>query len=66
MTTVPTVKVKNPAEPGEFMIINQSDFDPDVHELYDPEATAEDAPADESAEAEAPAQKAPKSRKRSK
>lgn len=32
---LPTVKVKNPDVPGEAMIINESDFDEKVHELFD-------------------------------
>jgi len=32
---IPTVKVKNPDAPGEFMIINQRDFQEGVHELFD-------------------------------
>lgn len=36
----PTVKVKStaPEEQGPYVIINEADFNPDVHELYD-EAT---------------------------
>lgn len=31
----------------DFMVINQTDFDPEVHELYDaPEAGIEDGPED--------------------
>lgn len=33
-----TLKVKNPAEDGGFMIINKSDFDDSVHELFDAES----------------------------
>lgn len=39
----PTVKIKNPAEDGGYMIINESDFDPASHALFD--APAEDEAA---------------------
>lgn len=35
MSGIPTVKVKHPDAPGDFMIINESDFDKNVHELFD-------------------------------
>jgi hypothetical protein len=33
----PTVKVKNPAEPGGYMVINRDDFVEGEHELFDEE-----------------------------
>lgn len=44
MVNIPTVKVVNPA--GGYMIINESDFDPDVHEYFD-KADAPEEPDDE-------------------
>lgn len=39
MTSLPTVKVKNPDDPdGGFMVINKSDFQEGVHELFDEKA----------------------------
>ena len=35
MAKVPTVQVEHP---DGYMVINESDFDPDVHELYLPPA----------------------------
>ena len=31
---LPTVKVKNPLAPGEYLTINLDDFDSEIHELY--------------------------------
>lgn len=40
MARLPTVKVVNPSDPDDFMIINESDFDEGRHELWaDEEAT---------------------------
>lgn len=40
MARVPTVKIKAPDRyPGDYLIINESDYDPDEHTLYE-EATA--------------------------
>jgi hypothetical protein len=36
--TIETVKVKKNSDKG-YKIINKSDFDPDVHELFDAEIT---------------------------
>lgn len=46
MGTVPTVKVKVPHTKGGFVVINESDFDPEKHELYE-EPSAPVAPAAE-------------------
>lgn len=32
---IPTIKVKNPHDPGGYMIINLEDFDPRKHERFD-------------------------------
>jgi hypothetical protein len=34
MAAVETVKVEHPDNPGQSMLINKSDFDPEVHKLY--------------------------------
>jgi hypothetical protein len=34
MGALPTVRIKNPAKPDDFMVINESDFDPKVHEKF--------------------------------
>lgn len=34
MGDLPTVKVRDPAKPGDFKVINESDFDPEFHELW--------------------------------
>jgi hypothetical protein len=31
---VPTVKIANPKKPGEYLIINETDFNPAVHTLW--------------------------------
>ncbi|WP_212525856.1 hypothetical protein [Actibacterium sp. MT2.3-13A] len=35
MAQIPTIKVVNEKARGGFMIINESDFDPDVHEPFE-------------------------------
>lgn len=41
MTEVPTVKIKRPDNPrGGYAIINEADFDPKKHELFDAPAKA--------------------------
>lgn len=35
MAEVPTVRVVNPSNPDEFIIINESDFDPDEYTLWE-------------------------------
>ena len=37
MATVPTVRIKNPDLPGDFIVINESDFDAAVHEKFEGE-----------------------------
>ncbi len=37
MGALPTVRIKNPNEPGDFIIINESDFNPTVHEKFEGE-----------------------------
>ena len=32
--SIPTVKVVNPRKEGNYRIINESDYDPDVHTLW--------------------------------
>ena len=60
-TELPTIKVHNPAEPGGWMIINLTDFDPEQHKVL-VQAGANEAPVEESpVEPEAP--KAKKGRK---
>jgi len=64
MAILPTVTIVNPDDPKGKLIINESDFDPKVHEMYDPlkaqsakakEANAEPAPEPEPVvEVEAP------------
>lgn len=41
---VPTIKVKNPNDPGGYMIINTEDFDPRKHEKFESDGWA-DKPA---------------------
>lgn len=41
---IPTIKVVNPAIEGEWMIINESDFDPGVHEVWKPKPKEEKKP----------------------
>ena len=43
--TCPTVRVTADNEQG-FMLINESDFDPNEHEHFDPEASAPEAAAE--------------------
>ena len=35
MGQLPTVTIKDPRQPGGFLIINQMDFDPAKHEMFD-------------------------------
>lgn len=35
MAEVPTVRVVNPSNPDEFIIINEADFDPDEYTLWE-------------------------------
>lgn len=41
-SVLPTVKIKNPAERGGFIIINATDFDPEKHELFKEKPAAEE------------------------
>ena len=34
MGALPTVRIKNASKPGDFIVINESDFDPKVHEKF--------------------------------
>lgn len=45
--SVPTVMIKDPNKPGDHIIINESDFDPKRHELFDAPATDEPKGVDE-------------------
>jgi hypothetical protein len=38
------VKSSHPESQGDFVIINECNFDPSVHERFDPEPLADDAP----------------------
>ena len=40
MPSVPTVQIKDPLKPGDYIVINESGFDPSIHELYDPTSAA--------------------------
>jgi len=42
---VPTVKIKNPSNPKDYVIINESDYDEDVHELWDSKKSPKKAPS---------------------
>ena len=44
MATLPTVKVKNEASDSGWMRINEADFDPDVHERYEGDASGAASP----------------------
>lgn len=46
MAEVPTVRIQNPSNPDEFLIINESDYDPAEHTLWG-EAEAGDPLLDE-------------------
>lgn len=35
MAELPTVRIVNPSSPDEFIVINEADYDPDAHELWD-------------------------------
>lgn len=44
MARVPTVKIKAPDRyPGDYLIINKSDYDPDEHTLYEEANAPSDA-----------------------
>lgn len=43
-SSVPTVTIKDPNKPGDYIIINESDFDPKRHEMFD--APAAEKPED--------------------
>lgn len=46
MSAIPTVRVKSDApghQPDGFFVMNESDFDPVVHELFDVPAAATEA-----------------------
>lgn len=43
MATIPTVRIKNPDVQGDFIVINESDFDPTVHEKFTDEHAAKAA-----------------------
>ena len=34
MPALPTVRIVNPKKDGDYLIINESDFDPAVHRLF--------------------------------
>lgn len=42
MATLPTVRVKNPSKPGDFVVINELDFDPKRHEPFTGEGAGKD------------------------
>ncbi len=44
---LPTVKIKSDARSEGFIIINESDFDPEVHTLYEEAASGEPAESPE-------------------
>lgn len=35
MAELPTVRIVNPSNPDDYVIINESDYDPDTHELWE-------------------------------
>lgn len=45
MTKIPTVRIKDPSHPADYVVINESDFDPKVHELYEEPKGAKKAKA---------------------
>jgi len=45
MSAIPTVKIKHPDKDG-FMIVNQEDFNPEIHTPYDDYLKAQKAEAD--------------------
>jgi hypothetical protein len=49
MDELETVKIKNDRQESGYVIINKSDFDPKVHELYG--SSLSDEPVDENAPA---------------
>lgn len=56
MAEVPTIRIKNPSDPDEFIIINEADFNPDIHEPFDGESAEppeDEEPIDEESEEEA-------------
>lgn len=40
MAKVPTVRVRHPESPDDYMVINKADYDEEVHELFDDEASS--------------------------
>jgi hypothetical protein len=42
MLEKPTVTIEHPDNPGQPMIINKSDFNPEIHKLFNPEAAEQD------------------------
>jgi hypothetical protein len=55
MQAIPVLKVVHPEIEGEWMLINESDFDPDVHELWKPkEKKAKEPPKEEKKQQEEP------------
>ena len=40
MSTLPTVKIQDPEKPGDFRVINESDFDPIYHTPWKDEGKA--------------------------
>jgi len=35
MAQLPTVEIVNPSNPDDYIVINESDYDPDAHELWE-------------------------------
>lgn len=56
MGILPTIKIKDPVTEGEFVVINESDFDAGVHELFE-EKPAKPAKAKTATKAEKAAEK---------
>jgi len=32
--TIPTVRIQDPDRPGDFLLINRADYDPDIHQPF--------------------------------
>lgn len=59
---IPTVKIEDPEKPGDYIVINESDFDADKHTLFQEPAAEEEAPEEvdgEEAAEEAEAKRKP-------
>jgi hypothetical protein len=57
---IETVEIENPDAPGERMIINKSDFNPEIHKPFETPAPAGDDPKAEGGSAPKPEGKAKK------